>query len=138
MDQPASESRGLWALWHRTPLYQRIVAGMLLGLVVGLVLGPRAASFAVPSKLVLRLLGALAPALILVAIIKALLEARFEPGTAGRLIRLLVLNTLVAIGVGLLVANVLRPGSWSAQLHAPAAGAGKHGAAGPDLLQQFL
>ena len=138
MDQPASESRGLWALWHRTPLYQRIVAGMLLGVVLGLVLGPRAANLAVPSKLVLRLLGALAPALILVAIIKALLEARFEPGTAGRLIRLLVLNTLVAIAVGLLVANVMQPGSWSAQLHAPAAGAGKHGAAGTDLLQQFL
>jgi Na+/H+-dicarboxylate symporter len=137
MDQSASESRGLWALWHRTPLYQRIVFGMLLGLVVGLVLGPRAASLAVPSKLVLRLLGALAPALILVAIIKALLEARFEPGTAGRLMRLLVLNTLVAICVGLVVANVLRPGSWSAGLH-PAADAGKHAAAGPDLLQQFL
>jgi DAACS family dicarboxylate/amino acid:cation (Na+ or H+) symporter len=137
MDQPASENTGLLARWHRIPLYQRIVGGMALGLVVGLVLGPRAAGMAVPSKLVLRLLGALAPALILVAIIKALLEARFEPGTAGRLIRLLVLNTIVAICVGLLVANVLSPGSWSAQLQ-PGAGAEKHAAGGPDLLQQFL
>ena len=58
----------------------------------------------------LRLLGALAPALVLFAIIQALMNARFEKGTAGRLIRLLVLNTLVAISVGLLVANVLQPG----------------------------
>ena len=138
MDQAAPPPRGLFARWHSIPLYLRIVAGMALGVIVGLVLGPRAAGLAVPSKLVLRLLGALAPGLILVAIIKALLEARFEPGTAGRLIRLLVLNTLVAIGVGLVVANTLQPGSWSSELQPNAAAGGKHGASGPDLLQQFL
>ncbi|HKU42340.1 MAG TPA: hypothetical protein VJR89_29480, partial [Polyangiales bacterium] len=95
MDQEANS--GLFAWWHRTPLYLRILGGMALGVVVGLLLGPDAKSLAIPSKLVLRLLGALAPALILFAIVKALIEAHFERGTAGRLIRLLVLNTLVAI-----------------------------------------
>ena len=134
MDQ---EKTGLLAWWHRTPLYLRILAGMGLGVITGLVLGSQASGLATPSKLVLRLLGALAPALILVAIIKALIEADFERGTAGRLIRLLVLNTLVAICVGLAVANVLKPGRWSAQLHAPGAHAA-HAAGKPDLLQQFL
>jgi Na+/H+-dicarboxylate symporter len=134
MDQ---ENRGLLAWWHRTPLYVRIIGGMGLGVITGLLLGADAGSLAIPSKLVLRLLGALAPALILVAIIKALIEAKFERGTAGRLIRLLVLNTLVAITVGLAVANVLKPGSWSAQLHAPPADEG-HAAGKPDMLQQFL
>lgn len=135
MDQEAQ--LGLLAWWHRTPLYLRILGGMLLGVVVGLVLGEGARSLAIPSKLVLRLLGALAPALILFAIVKALIEAKFEPGTAGRLLRLLVLNTLVAICVGLAVANVLKPGRWSAQLQAP--NALPHAEAGkPDLLQQFL
>jgi Na+/H+-dicarboxylate symporter len=135
-----ADKPGWIARWHRTPLYIRIVGGMLLGVLTGLWLGTSAASLAIPSKLVLRLLGALAPALILVAIIKALLEANFEKGTAGRLIRLLVLNTLVAISVGLIVANVLKPGSWSSQLQ-PAGGrnAGGHGSTGkPDMLQQFL
>jgi len=54
------------------------------------------------------------------------------------LIFLLILNTLVAIGIGLLVANVLSPGSWSTGLRTPA-GDG-HGASKgkADLLTQFL
>lgn len=133
------EATGMWATWQRWPLYLRIVGGMVLGVVLGLALGSTAHGLAIPSKLVLRLLGALAPPLILVAIIKALMEASFEKGTAGRLIRLLVLNTLVAISVGLAVANVLRPGSWSSELK-PLGGesAHGHGEGRTDLLQQFL
>jgi DAACS family dicarboxylate/amino acid:cation (Na+ or H+) symporter len=128
---------GVIAWWRRTPLYLRIVGAMLLGVLGGVLLGAHAAPLAIPSKLVLRLLGALAPGLVLFAIVQALINARFEGGKAGRLVRLLVLNTLVAIGVGLLVANVLAPGRWTEQL-APDH-AGEHAAkAGPDLLQQFL
>jgi Na+/H+-dicarboxylate symporter len=133
-----SEHTGFYATWQKWPLYLRIVGGMVLGVGVGLLLGAKAQSLAIPSKLVLRLLGALAPALILAAIVKALMEASFEQGTAGRLIRLLVLNTLVAICVGLGVANLLRPGSWSAELKPLGGDAHKHGAGQPDLLQQFL
>lgn len=132
------ESGGLVATWQRWPLYLRIVGGMILGAAVGLLMGESAQSLAIPSKLVLRLLGALAPALILIAIIKALMEASFEKGTAGRLIRLLVLNTLVAIGVGLLVANVMQPGSWSAELKPLDGDPHKHASGHPDLLHQFL
>jgi DAACS family dicarboxylate/amino acid:cation (Na+ or H+) symporter len=109
---------GFVAWWHRTPLYLRIFGGMVLGVLVGMLLGNRPLDFhwctieepandlAIPSRMVLRLLGALAPAIILLAIIRALIAARFE----ARLIRLLVLNTVVAICVGLLVANVIQPG----------------------------
>ncbi|HEY2734302.1 MAG TPA: dicarboxylate/amino acid:cation symporter, partial [Polyangiales bacterium] len=92
----------------------------------------------IPSKLVLRLLGALAPALVLFAIIQALINAKLEKGRAGRLVRLLVLNTLVAISIGLLVANVLKPGRWSEQLHPAKDRSAEHADAKPDLLQQFL
>jgi DAACS family dicarboxylate/amino acid:cation (Na+ or H+) symporter len=128
---------GLFAWWHRTPLYLRILGAMVLGLVAGLLLGPRAAPLAIPSKLVLRLLGALAPALIMFAIIQALMAARFEKGTAGRLIRLLILNTIVAICIGLLVANVVKPGHWSKVTPAPASETA-HDAGKPDMLQMFL
>ncbi len=128
---------GLLAWWHRTPLYLRIVGALVLGLLAGLLLGVRAEPLAIPSKLVLRLLGALAPALILFAIIQALMAAKFEKGTAGRLIRLLLLNTLVAIGVGLLVANVIKPGHW-AKLAPAAASESAHVDGKPDMLQLFL
>ncbi len=126
------------AWWRRTPLYLRIVGAMLLGALGGVALGAHAAPLAIPSKLVLRLLGALAPGLVLFAIIQAVINARFEGGKAGRLVRLLVLNTLVAIGIGLLVANVLAPGRWTKQLAPDKAGEHAAKAAGPDLLQQFL
>jgi DAACS family dicarboxylate/amino acid:cation (Na+ or H+) symporter len=124
MSKAAEQGGGFFGWWNRTPLYQRILGGLILGAVVGLVLGAMKGTPEAPndvvlkvleelgifSKLVLRLLGALAPALILLAIVQALMKAQLERGTAPRLIRLLLLNTLVAICVGLLVANVIQPG----------------------------
>lgn len=66
----------------------------------------------IPANLVLRLLGALAPPLILLAVINALIHAKFPPGTLPRLAFLLVLNTLAAILIGLFVANTVQPGKW--------------------------
>jgi Na+/H+-dicarboxylate symporter len=104
-----SNKRDSW--WTRTPLYIRIVVGMVLGVLVGLLLTPQQAGyFLTPAQLVLRLLGALAPGLILVAIIHVVLTAKFEAKNAARLGSLLLLNTLVAIFIGLLVANVVKPG----------------------------
>ena len=137
MDRPpADPSRGWLSRWQRIPLYRRILCGLVLGVIAGALLGPKAEVLALPSKLILQLLGALAPALILAAIVHALMNAKFEKGTAGRMIRLLLLNTLVAIGIGLLVANLLRPGAW-----ASAAGAAQrtgHGWKPPEMLLQFL
>jgi Na+/H+-dicarboxylate symporter len=145
METPVSN--GFFGWWQRTPLYQRILGGLLLGVVTGLVLGllkgtPEAPNATVVklldglgifSKLVLRLLGALAPALILLAIIQALIKAAFEPGTAPRLMRLLVLNTLVAIGVGLFVVNVIQPGRLE-KLPPPSSETQING----DIMQQLL
>jgi DAACS family dicarboxylate/amino acid:cation (Na+ or H+) symporter len=136
MEQADQQGPKTW--WQRTPLYLRIVGGMALGVLVGLALGPRAEVLAIPSRLVLRLLGGLAPGLILFAIVKALYEAHFQPGTAGRLMRLLATNTLVAICIGLVVANVLRPGGRAESLAAHGPGALAHGPSGHDALQQFL
>jgi DAACS family dicarboxylate/amino acid:cation (Na+ or H+) symporter len=132
----AEPRKGIWGWWQGTPLYLRIIGGMVLGVIVGLILGDQAGALATPSKLVLRLLGALAPVLILFAIVQALMTAQFEKGTAGRLISLLLLNTLVAICVGLLVANVVRPGSWSPMQAPPKAES--HSAEKPDMLHLIL
>jgi Na+/H+-dicarboxylate symporter len=96
--------------WSRTPLYLRILGGLVLGVAVGLLLGPKAAVLDIPGRLILKVLGALAPTLILVAVIQALMKAEIQGRLALRMAALLVLNTVVAIVIGLLVANVLRPG----------------------------
>ena len=107
---PGEPRRNLWASWHGTPLYLRIIGGLVLGVLVGVVFGENAQSLALPSQLILRVLGALAPPLILVAVIHVLMHADIRGRLATRMVGLLVLNTLVAISLGLLVANVLRPG----------------------------
>jgi len=58
----------------------RIVLAMLLGLVTGLVLGERALVFEIPSKVILQLLGALAPPLILIAVTHVLMIRRSLDG----------------------------------------------------------
>ena len=151
---PAASSpstRGFWARWHATPLYLRILGALILGIITGLLLGPKplelelfgrirtfpgAADLAIPAKLILRVLGALAPALILTAIIHALMTAQIHGKIGLRLVRLLLLNTLVAIFIGLFVANLLQPGRHSRLTPPPAATAGTKGA--PDMLTQIL
>ncbi len=110
-NQPVTtSSTGLIARWQSIPLYGRIVIALVLGVITGLLLCSNAASLAMPGKLVLRLLGALAPALVLAAIVHTFMTTQLGGPLAARLPRLLLLNTLVAITVGLTVANVIQPG----------------------------
>ena len=113
-DRPAKPPRrGVFHAWPATPLYLRILGAVALGLLVGLLLGPGAAVLEIPGRLVLRVLGALAPPLILLAIVRALMHAHIPAQQTFRLASLLLLNTLVAIGIGLSVANLVQPGRWS-------------------------
>jgi Na+/H+-dicarboxylate symporter len=106
-------SHGWLARWNATPLYLRILVGLVLGVATGLLLGERAGALALPSQLILRLLGALAPPLILFAVIHVLMTTDIHGRLAGRLAALLLLNTVVAIVIGLAVANLVQPGRWS-------------------------
>ena len=96
--------------WQSLPLYWRILMAMVLGLVCGLVLQERAAFLEIPSKIILQLLGALAPPLILVAVTHVLMTSEITGRMAARLGGLLLLNTTVAIVIGLAVANTIHPG----------------------------
>src|SRR5438445_6065740 len=105
------ESRGgPFARWTAMPLYLRILVGLLLGMACGLALGPNAKMLDWTAQIILRVLGALAPALILVAVVRAIMTAEVKRRIALTMGRLLILNTTVAILVGLGVANVLKPG----------------------------
>jgi DAACS family dicarboxylate/amino acid:cation (Na+ or H+) symporter len=131
----SSARRGLWGRWVGVPLYLRILGALAIGLATGVVLGPDAGGLAIPARLVLRLLSTIAPPLILFAILRALITAELPRGTAPRLVRLLLLNTLVAIMIGMLIANVLRPGEWHAVTPTPPQSAAK---TQPGPLELFL
>ncbi|MEY4550926.1 MAG: hypothetical protein RL685_7121 [Pseudomonadota bacterium] len=107
----AAQPAGPFAFWTRLPLYSRILVGLLLGLVVGYLLGPSAKPLDWPARLILRVLGAIAPLLILTAVVRALITADIHGRLALRMTGLLLLNTVMAILVGLGVANLLKPGA---------------------------
>ena len=101
-----------------------------------MLLGPRAEHLKIVSQIILRCLGALAPALILVAVIDSILNANVKGRGAAHLAFLLILNTTVAILIGLLVANVVRPGRH-AHL-APTTQPADMGHAGGDIVKQLM
>ena len=107
----ASADRLAW--YRRVPLYIRILISLALGIVVGELMGGRAAVFKPFSDIVLQLLRLLATPLILVAVIHALMKADVSGRTGARLFFFLITNTVAAILIGLLVANVIRPGHWA-------------------------
>ena len=53
VDRPSFAAR-LLARWHTTPLYLRIIGGVILGVIVGITLGANAEPLEIPAKLVLR------------------------------------------------------------------------------------
>src|SRR5256885_3371379 len=150
--------KGILGRWQATPLYLRILVACLVGVVVGIGLREwdtamrRTAEEArgsyiqplawaewlkIPSRLIVRhLLTALAAPLVLIAVVQALMQAKIPKGNAVKLLSLLLLNTTLAILIGLAVANSLQPGRRAAagieQGEIPAA------ALKTDPLQQIL
>lgn len=105
-------------------LFLQIFASMAAGVLLGILLGSRERLLGLPteglllfcqtvSKLVLHLLAALATPLILVAVTHVLMTSEIKGRQAGRLVWLLISNTLMAIFIGLLVMNIAQPGRFS-------------------------
>jgi len=99
------------SLYTKSPLYVRILIGLVLGALVGWAMGDGAKSLKPLSDIVLQFLRLLATPLIFIALAHSLLKADVRGKLAGRLMWLLMSNTVVAILIGLFVANVLRPGA---------------------------
>lgn len=96
--------------WQSMPLYLRTLIGMAIGAICGATMGPDAAALAKPGSILMGLVQMLAAPVAFFAIVHALAGAKIEQGKTGALVKLLATNTLVAILIGLLVANFIRPG----------------------------
>jgi Na+/H+-dicarboxylate symporter len=105
-----------WRLYSRTPLYIRILIALVLGIGLGLLLAAsdvdkeHVAKLRLVSDLVLRLLGALAIPLIFLSVVHALAVAKATGSMGLKMTWLLMSNTVVAILIGIFVANLIQPG----------------------------
>ena len=127
--QPAAGPLGWYA---RVPLYAKIVIGMITGALLGKLLGHVIAYSPNPihkeravntlkalkalASTVLQLLQLLATPLVFIAVIHAIVKAQGSGKSAARLLWLVMSNTVMAILVGLLIANTIRPGT---RVHLP-------------------
>ncbi|WP_218080271.1 dicarboxylate/amino acid:cation symporter [Anthocerotibacter panamensis] len=123
---PTTTAASLLERLKATPLYIQIFIALILGVTVGVLFNdPQYKDLlnglAIFPNLILKVLKALAPPLILVAVLHAFLTAEIPARTAPRLLFLLLSNTVAAIVIGLLVANTVQPGLHS-QLTAPLSG----------------
>jgi Na+/H+-dicarboxylate symporter len=106
-------------MMKKIPLYLQIVFALIIAVIVGVILGAGKPilskdiieHLALPCTLILKALRTLATPLIFLAIIHTFLTAEIPSNSGRKLSILLITNTLVAIAIGLLVANVLRPGA---------------------------
>lgn len=118
---PPSEHHGK----QRFPLALRVLLGVLLGALLGVAFGKdRPYLFGIGNDdlgalglLVIKLLRALAVPLVLFAILDAFCRTRINARAGARLIAICLVNVSVAMGIGLTIMNVFRPGeSWRGHL----------------------
>jgi Na+/H+-dicarboxylate symporter len=102
----------------KIPLYIQIVIALIIAIIVGVALGAgkpildkeTIEHLAFPCTMILKALRTLATPLIFLAVIHTFLTAEIPSRSGRKLSLLLITNTLVAIVIGLAVANILQPG----------------------------
>jgi DAACS family dicarboxylate/amino acid:cation (Na+ or H+) symporter len=100
----------------RFPLSLQIVVAMVAGVALGPLLGPSAAPLGEIGKLVIQLIKAVAAPLVFFAIVHAILTTEI-PGRAGlRMLAFAMINGSVALAIGLLLSNLIKPGRLLAHL----------------------
>lgn len=116
-NSPPREKRSL-------PVYIRVLIGAVLGAALGVIFETRPYFFGLRNDdlgqlglLVIRLLKALAVPLILFAILDAFVRTRLSARSGGRLVLICLVNVTVAMTIGLLIMNTLRPGvQWRGRM----------------------
>src|SRR3954470_9421391 len=120
-EEPESRPGGI-------PLYVWVIVAVALAIPVGLYWGEGATRLNLLPTLIIRALGALAAPLVVLAILSAIVSNDIRGRQGLRMMIYYLINTLVAMGFGLLLSNLIRPGVGAELIdlaHPPAAPARK-------------
>ena len=102
-DEPESRPGGI-------PLYIWVIAAVLIAIPVGRAWGDGAASLELLPRLILRALTALAAPLVVLAILSAIVTNEIRGRLGGLMMGFYLLNTFVAMIIGLALTNLIQPG----------------------------
>jgi Na+/H+-dicarboxylate symporter len=107
-----------------------IIAAMIAGVLFGTILGPRAAALGPVGSTVIGMIKALAGPLILLAILDAFLLSPMTWRQGRRMLVIAMINAFIAIAIGLILANALKPGvGWKSAEPVSSSGSNKPGTA---------
>lgn len=102
-EEPESRPGGI-------PLYIWVLAAVLLAIPTGIFWGEGAARLNLLPDLIIRAIKALAAPLVVLAILSAIVSNDIRGRQGTRMMIYYLINTLVAMGFGLLLTNLVRPG----------------------------
>jgi DAACS family dicarboxylate/amino acid:cation (Na+ or H+) symporter len=102
-EEPKSRPGGI-------PLYFWVIGAVLVAVPLGWQLGDHAKQLEVFSDLILRAIRALAAPLVVLAILSAIVSNDIRGRQGARMMLYYLINTLVAMGIGLFLTNLVRPG----------------------------
>jgi DAACS family dicarboxylate/amino acid:cation (Na+ or H+) symporter len=102
-EEPESRPGGI-------PLYVWVIAAVLIAIPVGRAWGAGAVSLEILPKLILRALTALAAPLVVLAILSAIVTNEIKGRLGGLMMAFYLLNTIVAMIIGLVLTNAIKPG----------------------------
>lgn len=94
----------------KIPFVWQILAAMLLGALLGALLGERAAPLGQVGTTVIALIKSMAAPLLFLAILDAFLSTDLRGRDGLKLVLINGANGTIAVGIGLLIANVFEPG----------------------------
>jgi len=122
-DEPESRPGGL-------PLYVWVIAAVVIAIPIGLFMGEGSASLEIMPNLIMRALTALAAPLVVLAILHAIVSNDIHGRQGAMMMFLYLVNTIVAMVIGLGLTNLVQPGR-GASLATP-------GEAAPELAQKTV
>ncbi len=96
------------------PLYVWVIAAVVAAIPVGVLWGDGAVGLEFLPKLILRALTALAAPLVVLAILSAIVTNDIRGRQGGLMMAFYLINTLVAMVIGLSLTNLIRPGVGAA------------------------
>lgn len=126
------------SFWFKIPLWQRVIAALILGVITGLAWGPEAASIKWIGDFFIKAIKMLVVPLIffsLVAGVAAIGDLRKLGSVGGRAVLLFLMTGIIAVSTGLLLGTVIDPG---AGIIAPPIAAVAETAAAPSATDMIL
>ena len=90
----------------------RIILAMALGMGVGMFFGPSAAPLGIAGKLFIQLIKVMAVPLVFFSIVDALVTTTLTWTAARKLLSVVVINTTIALALGLTLSNLVQPGRY--------------------------